>query len=325
MVGTSQSGGLSGRSGPVLVGGFGVPWQRDLDFGSRFVCCAEDLEWPEDVVVEDLSYSALDVLYRLQDLGPAQVVLVTAAPRGEDPPGTLRRYSIGVEPPPPEEVHRNLVEAVGGGIDLEQTLAVARHWGALPAGSVMIELEPADTSLGLGLSEEVAACIDSVFAAVREELGGGLLATASTVSDERIRAQLLGPEDGERTRGAQVDPSGTAPLRGPLDRRLALRSLATALRPGFEVTAAATTLVALADGNRTALLRAIARLRGGVEARSGPVGERAAASLSLALAMLDGRDTAEFLVGLQEQVLQTFTSRYPPRADGDQRLPESKV
>jgi hypothetical protein len=134
-------------------------------------------------------------------------------------------------------------------------------------------------------------------------------------------------EDAERTRAAQVDPtvpsdgrspapSGIAPFRGPLDRHLALRSLAIALRPGFEVTAAATTLAALADGNRTALLRAIARLRGGVEARSGPVGERAAASLRLVLAKVDGRDTADFLVGLQEQVLQTFVSLYPRRADG---------
>ena len=107
-----------------------------------------------------------------------------------------------------------------------------------------------------------------------------------------------------------------APLNIPLDRHLALRSLAIALRPGFEVTQAVTSLAELADGNRTALLRAIARLTGGVEARSGPTGERAAACLRLVLAMVDARDTAEFLVGLQEQVLKTFVSLYPPPADG---------
>lgn len=174
-----------------MVGGFGVPCQRDLDFGSRFVCCAEDLDWPEDVVVEDLSYSALHVLQRLEELRPRRVLIVTAAARGEDRPGTLRRYSMDGEPPLPEEVHRHLIEAVGGAIDLEQTLAVARHWGVLPPGSVMVEVEPRDTSFGLGLSEELAGSIDSVLAAVREELGSGMAATTGTVSDERIHAHLL--------------------------------------------------------------------------------------------------------------------------------------
>ncbi len=180
-----------GRPGaPLLVGGFGLPWQRDLDFGSRFVCCAEDLDWPEDVVVEDLSYSALHVLQRLQELRPAKLVVVTAAARGEDPPGTIRRYAIDDEPPPPEDVHSHLVEAVGGAVDLAQTLAVARHWGALPPGSVIVEVEPRDASPGLGLSEEVAASIDRVLAAVHEELGAPAAST-STMSDERIYAQLF--------------------------------------------------------------------------------------------------------------------------------------
>ncbi len=182
---------LGRPSAPVLVGGFGLPWQRDLDFGSRFVCCAEDLDWPDGVVVEDLSYSALHVLHRLQELRPAKVVVVTAVARGEDRPGTLRRYLIDPEPPPPDEVHGHLVEALGGEVDLEQTLAVARHWDAVPSGSVILEVEPRDTSLGPGLSQDVAGSIDAVLAAVRDELGMALAPTTSTVSDERIYAQLL--------------------------------------------------------------------------------------------------------------------------------------
>ena len=178
-----------GLSAPFLVGGFGRPWQRDLDFGSRFVCAVEDLDWPERIVVEDLSYSALHVMHRLQELRPAKVIMVAALARGEDPPGTLRRYAINSEPPPPDQVHGHLVEALGGEPDLEQTLAVARHWGALPSGSVIIEVQPRDTSLGLGLSEEVAASIDSVLDAVRHELGSSVPAPP-TVSEERIYAQL---------------------------------------------------------------------------------------------------------------------------------------
>jgi hydrogenase maturation protease len=177
---------------PFLVGGFGRPWQRDLDFGSRFVCAVEDLDWPEAVVVEDLSYSAFHVMHRLEELRPAKLIMVAAVPRGEDPPGTLRRYLVSSEPPPPDEVHGYLVEALGGEPDLEQTLAVARHWGALPPGSVILEVQPRDTSLGLGLSEDVAASIDKVLAAVRRELDSALAPAAPTLSDERIYAQLPG-------------------------------------------------------------------------------------------------------------------------------------
>ena len=86
-MGASWAGDLGRPGPPLLVGGFGVPWQRDLDFGSRFVCWAEDLDWPAGVVVEDLSYSALHVLHRLQELRPSKVVVVTSAARGEDRPG----------------------------------------------------------------------------------------------------------------------------------------------------------------------------------------------------------------------------------------------
>lgn len=81
-------------------------------------------------------------------------------------------------------------------------------------------------------------------------------------------------------RGAVVD--GPAWSR-PLDRRLARCSLAMAFRPGFELTEAADVLREMAAGNRTALVRALAFIRGGAEARSGPVSERAADALRSAL------------------------------------------
>lgn len=174
----------------VLVGGFGQPWHRDLDFGSRFVCCAEALDWPDGVTVEDLSFSAVHVVHRLQELRPAKVVIVAGVARGSDPAGTVRRYRIEPEPTPSGEVHEHLLDAVGGAVDLDEALAVARHWAALPPVSVRIEVEPGDTSFGLGLSEDVAASIDTVLAAVRDELGSAPPPAATTVSDKHI-SQLL--------------------------------------------------------------------------------------------------------------------------------------
>jgi hydrogenase maturation protease len=154
----------------VLVGGIGLPWLRDLDFGTQFIRRVEELEWPEDVALEDLSYAAHRVLHTLQDLRPRKVVLVGAMPRDVDPPGTVRRYQLDLTPPPDEEVADRLGEAVGGIIDLDHTLAVVRYWKGFPAETVVIEVEPADRAFGLGFSPEVESSVETVLAMVREEL-----------------------------------------------------------------------------------------------------------------------------------------------------------
>ncbi len=155
----------------VLVGGIGLPWLRDLDFGTQFLRRIEDLEWPDDVVLDDLSYAAHRVLHTLQDLKPAKVVLVGAMPRDVDPPGTIRRYQLDLTPPSDEEVADRLGEAVGGIIDLDHTLAVVRYWKGFPPDTVVIEVEPGDRAFGLGFSDDVEAVVDTVLAMVREEVG----------------------------------------------------------------------------------------------------------------------------------------------------------
>jgi hydrogenase maturation protease len=143
---------------------------RDLDFGKAVVEWFQQLHWPAEVVVEDLSCSAPLVLHRLQELRPAKVVLVGAVARRLDPPGTVRRYPVDLTPPRPAEVHRSVEEAVMGLVDLDHTLAMARHWGGLPADTVVIEVEPAESAFGLGFSDVLAACLDPVLEAVRKEL-----------------------------------------------------------------------------------------------------------------------------------------------------------
>lgn len=156
----------------ALVGGFGRPGMRDLDFGRQVVECLKQLEWPEEVVIEDLSCSAPLVLHRLQELRPTKVVLVGAVARDLDPPATLRRYQADLTPATPEEVHRSVEESVMGLVDLDHTLAMARHWGGLPVDTIIIEVEPAEASFGLGFSEELANCLDPILDMVREELAG---------------------------------------------------------------------------------------------------------------------------------------------------------
>ena len=162
-----------GEAGPgcTLVGGIGLPWLRDLDFGTNWLARAASLAWPDGVVLEDLSYSAHRVMHRLEELQPGRVVLIGCMPRGEDPPGTIRRYALSQVPEPdPDEVHERLGEAVGGIVDLDHTLAVCRHWGALPADTVVIEVEPADREFGWGFSQPVENAVTEVLDMVRREV-----------------------------------------------------------------------------------------------------------------------------------------------------------
>ena len=143
---------------------------RDLDFGRQLVDYLEQFEWPDGVVVEDLSCAVPLVLDRLQELRPAEVVLLGAVARDLDAPGTLRHYRVDLTPPAPTEVHRSVEESVMGMVDLDHTLAMARHWGGLPVDTTVIEVEPAEASFGLGFSEALDACLDRILDLVREEL-----------------------------------------------------------------------------------------------------------------------------------------------------------
>lgn len=137
----------------AFVGSFGKPGMRDLDFGRQLVDCLQQLDWPAGVVVEELPCSPALVLHRLQELGPTKVVLLGAVARG-DAPGSVRRYAF----------HHATVP------DIDISLTVARQWGGLPADTVVIEVEPADSGYGPGFSEALVDSIDPVLDMVRGEV-----------------------------------------------------------------------------------------------------------------------------------------------------------
>jgi hydrogenase maturation protease len=179
---------------------------RDLDFGRQLIDCLQQLDWPDGVVVEDLSCSAPLVLHRLQELRPAKVVLLGAVPRGLDPPATLRRYRPAPATAGPAEVHRSLEESLLGANDLDHTLAVARHWGGLPVDTVVIEVEPCEISFGLGFSDELAMCFDPVLDMVREEVAAVVDGAERVLHPELDAEGLCTAPD-----GGQALPSGDSP------------------------------------------------------------------------------------------------------------------
>lgn len=154
----------------ALVAGFGRPGMRDLDFGRQVVDLMQSLDWPDGVVVEDLPCAAPLVLHRLQELRPAKVVLVGAVARDLDPPATLRRYRPDPQPAGSAQLDNSAAGSPDGLGDLDHTLGMALQWGGLPPDTVVIEVEPAEISFGMGFSEELASRLDAVLDMVRAEL-----------------------------------------------------------------------------------------------------------------------------------------------------------
>ena len=179
----------------VLVGGLGLPWLRDLDYGTQFVRRIEGESWPKGVYVEDLSFSAHRVLDRLKELKPHKVILVGAMPRDVDPAGTIRRYILDLTPPDEADLAERLGESIGGIIDLDHTLAIGKWGKGFPPDTVVIEVEPGDRSFGLGFSEEVEASVDKVLALIKEELG--MTGPSGVDSSDVDNGEVAPQENGE--------------------------------------------------------------------------------------------------------------------------------
>lgn len=150
----------------VIVGGIGYPDLCDYSVGIEVQERLDGWDAPPGVTVEDLSYNPIAVVQRLED-EPAgarfnRAVIISAVRRGTRAPGTVDCYRWDGELPPDNEIQDAVTDAVTGIIALENTLVIARYFGALPPEAIVIEVEPATHEFGAALSEPVRAIFDSV-------------------------------------------------------------------------------------------------------------------------------------------------------------------
>ena len=147
----------------MLIGGIGYRNLRDHSFGVVLVDALAALEWPPGVCVEDISYNPIAVVQRLQDEpidgGFDLAVVVGALQRPGRMPGTLSVYRWDNVLPGPDDIHDAITEAVTGIISLDNTLVVARHFAALPATVVVVEVEPEAHEFGSALTPAVGAAL----------------------------------------------------------------------------------------------------------------------------------------------------------------------
>jgi hydrogenase maturation protease len=147
---------------PILVMGVGNILRRDDGFADAVLRELERQELPETVELFDAGTSAIDLM---EIFHGREKLIVLDAVRGGQPPGTLYRFS-------PEEVEAqalpmNSLHQVG----LLETLKLGELVDCKPGETVVIGAQPADTGLGIGLSQEVEAAVRRAAELVIAEIG----------------------------------------------------------------------------------------------------------------------------------------------------------
>ncbi len=134
----------------ILVAGVGYQHLSDLSFGSVIVERMQEMEWPEDVQIEDFGWGPISILHWFEE-SPGRkferAIFVGAIERGREP-GELYIYPWLAEKPDPEVVQERISEALTGVISLENLLIIAQHFDALPSDTTVIELEPVEQEWG---------------------------------------------------------------------------------------------------------------------------------------------------------------------------------
>ncbi|MGC8837026.1 MAG: HyaD/HybD family hydrogenase maturation endopeptidase [Anaerolineae bacterium] len=150
--------------GKTLVLGLGNILLRDDGVGVRTVeRLGQRGELPPQVEVLDGGTLGMDLLPYLE--GVDRLIVVDAVDMGAEP-GTVARFQgdevpsvVGLKVSPHQE-------------GLADLLAAARLCGLYPREVVLWGVQPADVSVGLELSEPVAAVVEALADRVLRELGG---------------------------------------------------------------------------------------------------------------------------------------------------------
>jgi hydrogenase maturation protease len=155
----------------ILLAGVGYSHMRDLSFGPTLVDRLRQIDWPDYVQVEDLSYGPIAIVQWLED-DPGRfdrAIIAGAMPRDREP-GTLSIYQYATGRLTPDLVQERVAEAVTGVVSLENVLIIAEHFGVLPHDTVVIELEPAELDWGLDLTRAGQDAVEQAVAWIRQEL-----------------------------------------------------------------------------------------------------------------------------------------------------------
>ncbi len=158
--------------GCILIGGVGQLLQGDLDLGRLAADALATEDLGTHVLVEELHYGAVAVAQRLQELDPIGLILIGAtevqAPAGAKT-GAVRRRRVRPRPVDPVAAQVAISEAGTGYVGIDLIIDVARALEALPARTVVIEVDPVTVGPGLDLSTPARTSLGRAVASARDE------------------------------------------------------------------------------------------------------------------------------------------------------------
>ena len=158
----------------ILVAGVGYQNLRDMSVGPLLIERLRRREWPPGVQIEDLSLGAIAALHYLQLHPPFDAALFFGGESCPERPavaGTIRRYTWSMPPGVGEDdIQAAVAEAVTGVISLPAMLLVVGHFGALPARTRVIEIEPRDVEWGPDFSPPVMQALEEAEEMVLQEV-----------------------------------------------------------------------------------------------------------------------------------------------------------
>jgi len=165
--------GLRHERGHTLVGAIGYRFLRDH---SASMVALDRLfleDWPDGVIVEDLSYGPIALVPRLEEGGFGRAILLAAVSRPGRATGSVTAYRWDGVLPGADDIQAAVTEAVTGVISLDNALVITRHFRALPQDTVVIEIEPETEAFGEELTPRVEEAVGEVCALVRSLVAGG--------------------------------------------------------------------------------------------------------------------------------------------------------
>ena len=164
----------------VLVAGIGNIFLGDDGFGAEVARRLATASLPEWVQVADYGTSGMHLMYDLAD-GFDTVILIDAAPRGGEP-GAV--YLLELDPAEQRATQGDAEPAAlnpffdAHGMQPDVVLGMLGVLGGQTHRILVVGCEPASTDYGIGLSEPVAAAVDTAVTMVTD------LVSASTARPE---------------------------------------------------------------------------------------------------------------------------------------------
>jgi len=146
---------------PVLVMGVGNLLRGDDGFGEAVLAHLEAQDLPEHVELFAVGTSIVDHMGALE--GRKKLIVLDAV-RGGNPPGTLYRFD------PEEADYATLPTDSLHQVGLVETLRMGELIGCSPEKTLLIGAEPADTSLGIGLTPQVEQAVKKAAELVLKEI-----------------------------------------------------------------------------------------------------------------------------------------------------------